>query len=223
MRARLERKPETQRISLHGLGVVAGVLLIGGMVGTLGPTPAPTDLEQATYTGTAVRSGWPPTRTGLNSAAGQLELARLELGRLEAIVGFSRQYQVAADLAELIYETALQQGLDPELAFRLVKMESQFKPRARSHAGAIGLTQVQLPTARFYEPDITLERLYDPATNLRIGLSFLRDLIRAYDDVSLALLAYNWGPSRLRELLAQGRDPRNGYASTIMSGYPGTW
>ena len=44
-----------------------------------------------------------------------------------------------------------------------------------------------------------------------------------YDDVSLALLAYNWGPSRLRELLAQGRDPRNGYASTIMSGYQGTW
>jgi soluble lytic murein transglycosylase-like protein len=222
MRARLERSPDTQRISLHGLGVVAGVLLIGGMVGTLGPTPAPADVAQATYTGTAVRSGWPPAR-GFDVASGELELARLELGRLEAIVGFSRQYQVAADLAELIYETALQQGLDPELAFRLVKMESEFKPRARSHAGAIGLTQVQLPTARFYESDITLERLYDPATNLRIGLSFLRDLIRAYDDVSLALLAYNWGPSRLRELLAQGRDPRNGYASTIMSGYQGTW
>jgi hypothetical protein len=222
MRARWDRSPQTQRLSLHGLGIVAGVLLLGGMAGTLGPSPAPAD-GTAPYTGTAESAGWPAYRNGFDLTAGELELARLELGRLEAIVGFSRQYQVAADLAELIYETALQQGLDPDLAFRLVKMESQFKPRARSHAGAIGLAQVQLATARYYEPDITVERLYEPATNLRIGLSFLRDLIRAYDDISLALLAYNWGPSRLQELIAQGRDPRNGYASGIMEGYQGTW
>lgn len=212
--------PATKRLAAHGLGVMAGVFMLGMAAGTWGPKARAAGVPPA-YTGTAERTPVPAYQRG--EAPGELELARLEVGRLEAIVDFSTRYQVAADLAELIYETALRQGLDPELAFRLVKMESQFKPYALSHADAVGLAQVQLATARFYEPDITTEQLYEPAANLRIGLSFLRDLIRAYDDVELALLAYNWGPSRLKELLAQGRDPRNGYASSIMEGYQGTW
>ena len=81
---------------------------------------------------------------------------------------------------------------------------------------------MQLATARFYERDIQRDDLHDPATNLRIGLRFLRDLIGVYGDIELALLAYNWGPSRLQELLDEGRDPRNGYASSLLDGYQGT-
>jgi soluble lytic murein transglycosylase-like protein len=137
-------------------------------------------------------------------------------------MGYSTTYQIPADMAELIYETALREGLDPDLAFRLVKLESEFKPKARSGAGAVGLAQVQLATAKHYEPGLTVERLYDPATNLRIGFRFLRDLLGYYGDVKLALLAYNRGPTRVKQLLDAGRDPRNGYASRIMQGYGGS-
>jgi soluble lytic murein transglycosylase-like protein len=196
MHAARERLSATQRLTLHGAGIVAGVLLLGGMAGAWGPRARAAAEDGLGYTGTAIRSQYRQLRQS--------------------------RYQVAADLAEVIYETALQQGIDPELAFRLVHLESRFQPRAESRAGAIGLAQVQLATAKYYDPGITPDRLYDPATNVRIGLRFLRDLLDQYDDVELALLAYNWGPSRLKQLLAEGRDPRNGYASSIMQGYQGT-
>ncbi len=213
----------TQRLTLHGFGIVGGVLMLGGLAGICGPRTTEASTSGLAYTGTA--AGRPSlARWQLPTAGvGDREIARLELGREAGIEEYSNRYRITADLAELIYETSLRQGLDPELAFRLVQMESQFHPRTRSHADAVGLAQVQLATAKFYDPEVTLSELYDPGTNLRIGLRFLRDLIRTYDDVELALLAYNWGPSRLAELLSEGRDPRNGYASSIMEGYQGTW
>ena len=38
-------------------------------------------------------------------------------------------------------------------------------------------------------------------------------------DLSLALLAYNRGPTRLQTLIDGGLDPRNGYASAVLEGY----
>jgi hypothetical protein len=218
-----QRLSTTQRLTLRGVGIVGVVLALAGLAGMWGPKAVATADDELGYTGTAIRSQFGLLRQSLDTTAGELELTRIELRRLEAIVDFSKRYAVPAGMAELVYETALKQGVDPELAFRLVKLESGFRPTARSHAGAIGLAQVQLATARYYDETITIERLHDPETNLRIGLRFLRDLLNAYGDVELALLAYNWGPTRLKELLAQGRNPRNGYASSIMDGYAGTW
>jgi len=209
----------TQRLSLQGLGVVLTVLSLGAVAGSLAPPTAPT-ASAAVYTGTA-GADWASLRT--TPAVAGAEVTGLEERRRAALDRFTVQYRVSPDLAELVYETALRQGIDPELGFRLVNLESQFRDRALSRAGAIGLAQVQVATARFYDPRITPEGLYDPETNLRIGFRFLRDLIDTYGNVEMALLAYNWGPSRLRELLAQGRNPRNGYASSIMQGYQGTW
>ncbi len=218
-----QRLSTTQRLTLRGAGLVGAVLALAGLTGMWGPRAVASADDGLGYTGTAIRSQFGQLRQSLDTTAGELEITRLELRRLEAIVDFSKRYEIPVDMAELVYETALKQGLDPELAFRLVKLESGFRPRARSHAGAIGLAQVQLATARYYDRAITVERLHDPETNLRIGLQFLRDLLNAYGDVEMALLAYNWGPTRLNELVAQGRNPRNGYASSIMNGYLGTW
>src|SRR3989454_12613017 len=53
-----------------------------------------------------------------------------------------------ADLAAATYDIALAEGVDPVLAFRLVRVESGFNPRAKSREGALGLTQVLPSTAR---------------------------------------------------------------------------
>jgi soluble lytic murein transglycosylase-like protein len=100
-----------------------------------------------------------------------------------------------------------------------VKVESGFRHRAVSPKGAIGFAQVRLPTARFYEPDITEERLKEPEVNLRIGFRFLKDLMKRFDgDLRVALLAYNRGPTRVAEILAVGEDPANGYSKAVLSG-----
>jgi len=131
---------------------------------------------------------------------------------------------IAADLAAAIYDVALAEGVDPALAFRLVKVESAFNPKAKSKVGAIGYTQVLPSTARLYEPGLTTAQLYDRGTNLRLGFRYLRDLLERYEGnadakLRLALLAYNRGPGRVQELLDAGKDPQNGYAAALMKGY----
>ena len=104
-----------------------------------------------------------------------------------------------------------------------MKLESRFDPRATSPVGAIGLAQVMLPTARFFDRNNTTEKLYDPDTNLRIGFRYLRGLIEEYDgDVRLALLTYNRGPVAVQLALRNGEDPSNGYDQILMRGYTGT-
>lgn len=210
----------TQRHMIQGLGFLITVLMMATAVGSWAPRAAASSEEAAAYTGTAVRSQFRYLRQTLDTTAGELELARLELRRAEAILRHSSQYQITGDLAELIYDVALREGIDPELAFRLVRLESRFDVNARSRVGDHGLAQVRLATARFYDADITVEELYDPETNLTIGLRYLRHLLEAYDDLRLALLAYNRGPTRLKQLLEAGRDPRNGYAERIIEGFP---
>ena len=211
------RLSATQRLTLHGFGILAAVLAAGFLIGVRAPRAVATTAGGGIYTGTAVRSQLRSFHQPMTK--GELELVTIKDDRAEATRHYSTAYQIPPDLVELIYDTALRQGLDPELALRLVKVESNFTVYARSHANAYGLAQVQVATAKFYEPEITIEQLYDPATNLRIGFRFLRDLIEVYNNTELALLAYNRGPSRIKELLDAGHDPQNGYATRIMEGY----
>jgi soluble lytic murein transglycosylase-like protein len=154
------------------------------------------------------------------AARGDAAVARVQLERAHAIIDYSGRYQIPADLAAAIYDIALSEGLDPALGFRLVKVESDFKRTARSHMAAMGYTQLQLATARFYDSTLTEARLLERDTNLRIGFRFLQDLLRQFDgDMNLALLAYNRGPGRGAEILAEGGDPKNGYDDAVLKNY----
>ena len=155
----------------------------------------------------------------LQEAHGEMELVKLQLERTNAIMANSVKYRIPVDLAEDIYDIALSEGIDPALGFQLVKVESGFKATARSSMAAYGYTQLQLPTARFYDPDVTVKDLYDRETNLRICFRFLRDLLEQFDhDMELALVAYNRGPAKVAEILAGGGDPANGYSELVLGG-----
>jgi hypothetical protein len=126
---------------------------------------------------------------------------------------------LSRELAESIYDIALEENIDPDLAFGMVRTESEFKNHATSHVGAIGLTQLMLGTAKWLRPDVTRSDLRDPEVNLRIGFKYLKDLTRKYDgDERLALLAYNRGPGTVDRVLKRGGDPDNGYAEAVLTG-----
>ncbi len=207
----------TQQIMLRGIGLIVVLVLVCGTVGAWAP-PTVGVSDGNFYTGTAVISG---RRNTIDSTSGEIELARLWSHRATTLRNFATRYGVDAELTQLIYDIALQEGIDPDLGFRIVNVESGFKARATSRASAYGLTQVQVATARFYDSDITMEGLFEPATNLRIGFRYLRDLLETYGDVNLALLAYNRGPSRVKDLMEAGRNPDNGYPGVLMEGYTG--
>lgn len=158
----------------------------------------------------------------LDDARGELELARAELQRAREIMGFSTRYGIAADLASSILDVARAEGIDPELGFRLVKLESDFNERATSPVGAVGLTQVMPATAKYFVKGATKQRLYDRETNLRVGFRYLRTLVKEYKgNMNLALLVYNRGPVAVEAARSQGINPSNGYDQIITRGYKG--
>ena len=90
----------------------------------------------------------------------------------------------------LIAVTARRYGLPVAFFTALVWQESGFNERARSKAGARGLTQLMPGTAR----ELGVRRVYDPAQNLDGGARYLRAQLVRFRDKRFALAAYNAGP-----------------------------
>ncbi|HUL04350.1 MAG TPA: transglycosylase SLT domain-containing protein [Gemmatimonadales bacterium] len=213
-------RTKTERLALWGAVSVLGFMGVGGAGLARNTVRDPRALSPSAVPATTTDS----TQQALQATRADLLLARLEIERTEAILGYSTRYRIDADLATTIYDLALAEGVEPALAFSLVRTESNFTPTAQSPAGAIGYTQILLSTARLYEPGLTARQLYGRTTNLHLGFRYLRDLLERYEGTSeprleLALLAYNRGPARVQALLAAGRDPRNGYSTTVLKRY----
>lgn len=98
----------------------------------------------------------------------------------------------------IILREARSRGLDPYFVTALMRQESRFYNRAVSGAGAIGLMQVMPGTSRQLGHRVTTEELMDPELNIRLGTTFLADLMKMYDQREDAVLvAYNAGPTRM--------------------------
>lgn len=157
------------------------------------------------------------TEVSLKARHGELELARLELSRMHTVMKYSTQFRIPADLATKIYDIALAEGIDPGLAYRLVRVESGFYVGAVSHKGAVGLTQVMPATARELDPSLAYADLFHQETNLRLGFRYLRQMLEKYQgDIRLALLAYNRGPGTVDKIRRAGGDPANGYDVMVL-------
>lgn len=148
-----------------------------------------------------------------NAKAEKATISAEELARK-----YSREgYKVTPTLAAKIHEAAVENDIDPAVAFGLVQTESSFKNSATSYVGAVGLTQLMPATARWLEPGVTTSELRDADTNLRIGFRYLRRLIDDYDgNTHLALLAYNRGPGTVNRILKRGGNPDNGYSAKVL-------
>lgn len=99
-----------------------------------------------------------------------------------------------------IEAAAARHGLDPKLLHALVMIESGYRQDAVSSAGAGGLTQLMPATAL----ELGVENRFDVEQNLAGGADYLaRQLVR-FQDLELALAAFNAGPARVA---ARGRVP----------------
>lgn len=161
-------------------------------------------------------------RSELESTQGELTLVRAQFERADKIIQYSTKYNVPAGLAGQVFDASLREGIDPELAFRLVRLESEFNEHAISKVGALGLTQLMPSTAKLWEKNVTRDDLFHAQTNLRIGFRYLRNLIDLYHgNVHLALLAYNRGEDAVTRDVRAGVDPGNGYDHWVMRDYKG--
>jgi len=99
--------------------------------------------------------------------------------------------------------SAARNQLDPMLVAGLIRQESAFDTKAMSHAGAIGLMQVEPETGLKMAHELKVRyartRLTDPGYNLQLGSRYLANLIQAFGTPEAALAAYNAGEDHVME------------------------
>lgn len=98
------------------------------------------------------------------------------------------------EYAQMARQAARRHGIPEDLFLRLVRQESGFNPKARSHKGAIGLAQLMPQTARYLRVDP-----HDPAQNLDGGARYLKEQYNKFRSWRLALAAYNAGPGAVEK------------------------
>jgi hypothetical protein len=133
------------------------------------------------------------------------EIAR-RVGRIISASG-NEAYNVAPvadtgsreNVMKKLRQIAIELGLAPRLALSIAKVESGYNPRAVSPKGAIGVLQL-IPVFVCEEYEVSPEMLFDPEVNIRIGLSYMKSLLKRFDEnLDLSLAAYNAGPRRVVE------------------------
>ena len=79
----------------------------------------------------------------------------------------------AAGYSSLIQTYARTYGVPVDLAHAVVRVESNFNPKARGSAGEIGLMQIKPATARMMGYRGSAKGLFDPETNIKFGMKYL--------------------------------------------------
>jgi len=81
-------------------------------------------------------------------------------------------------------------GLPPGLLIAMAQTESNWDPKAVSPAGAIGIMQI-IPK---WHPGVDP---WNPVTSIQYAGKYIKNLYQKYGNYTLALAAYNWGPTNL--------------------------
>jgi len=93
----------------------------------------------------------------------------------------------------VVQEAGKTANVTPSVALAVAKIESGFRPHVVSSAGAIGVMQIMPKTGRDVF-GLSRTELFDPAINIKAGVTFLDQLITRYDGrIDLALSHYNGG------------------------------
>jgi hypothetical protein len=138
------------------------------------------------------RYSWEPWHYGftLNAGSSSLGYGAADGGRATMLQDF-----VPARFAPAISRAAQRWSVSAALLAAQLYVESHFNPFARSPAGALGIAQFMPGTAAAYR----LDDPFDANRAIDAQAHLMRDLLRAFGSVPLALAAYNAGSARVRD------------------------
>jgi soluble lytic murein transglycosylase len=110
------------------------------------------------------------------------------------------------------------------LVLALIIVESSFYSKATSSKGAKGLMQLRPDVAKVLAKEVGIawdeeKAIYDPGVNIQLGLYYLSRLILQFKDLKVALAAYNFGPTYIKERIELGMTLPTGYADKVMRKY----
>lgn len=128
------------------------------------------------------------------------------------------------ELAEVIYEEATRYNHDPKFILALISIESSFHNWSVSERGAKGLMQIMPYVAQEIARELGIEwrgdrTLFNPFHNIKMGIYYLTKLINDFEDVKIALVAYNYGPSYVKNLIDRKQKVPLHYYKRLISTY----
>lgn len=129
------------------------------------------------------------------------------------------------EISKTIYEESIKYNFNPLLITALIKVESNFEPKAISDSYAYGLCQVR----RFIAPELAEnigikwdgaeKTLFDPINNIKIGVYYLSILNRDFNDLKTAIIAYNQGPYKIQEQSTNNQELNQEYINKVLNYY----
>lgn len=169
------------------------------------------DAELRLVLGRSKRSDW----RALSALAAALRLPASQLRVARAMADADLPAAMRYPLPDWTPEGGFR--IDRALLFAVIRQESEFSARARSHVGASGLMQLMPATASYLTGDRSLRwqrsRLYEPEFNMALGQSYIAHLAElevCEGNLFMMAVAYNAGPGNLarwRKRVSYRNDP----------------
>ena len=119
-------------------------------------------------------------------------------------------FTYSTDYEEYVEKYSEEFEVDPVLVFSVIKVESNFQPRATSNVWARGLMQLMEEAYdwvkfRLDDDSESFDDMYDPETNIRYGTYYLSFLMERYDgSIDLTAAAYHCGMGQVDSWLEDG-------------------
>lgn len=101
-------------------------------------------------------------------------------------------------------------GLPLELKY-LPIIESALNPIARSRAGAQGMWQFMLGTAKLYKLNVNsfIDERLDPERSTDVACRYLKELYSMFGDWHMVIAAYNCGPGNMKKAIQRAGGKKN--------------
>ena len=128
------------------------------------------------------------------------------------------------DMSESITNASVKFDVPPEMILAIIRIESTFDTAAVSNKGAIGLMQLMPATARQVAEELQIdwpgvEILEHPAINIEMGTYYFTKLLARFENMAVALAAYNHGPTRISNLEQAEAELPMGYSRKVLRHY----
>lgn len=118
------------------------------------------------------------------------------------------------EYSEIVRREAAAYDLDENLVYAMIKAESDFNAQAKSSAGALGLMQMTPGTFEWMQTKLRethdTDALFEPKVSIRYGCALIRLLLDEYEDLTVALAAYNAGMGNVTSWLSDAEYSADG-------------
>ena len=128
------------------------------------------------------------------------------------IPGRAEKFIYQTGYEDLVLKYSEEFGADPALVYSVIKVESNFDPKASSEVGAIGLMQIiedsfDWVALKLGRNDLSFEDMYQPEYSVMFGCYMIGYLYDRYSSVELTAAAYHSGMGTVDGWIASGEVP----------------